>query len=202
MAKPRETINNDSAAAASGKDKRNRKRFIVYQNEDGTPDLSNLPEALRPVINPPPGPDAVPEAPPPEFDASIFKMLLPVIVSLEAAVAARKLDISPKQAAQCLTPAPQLADGIAAAAAKVANKYAAPLGRWADEIALVAIVCTWQFSAFAAMQQYRPVPITPEPPPPPPDKHYSTEAPPPPPPTPSGPETPPMDAPLFTGGET
>jgi hypothetical protein len=75
-----------------------------------------------------------------------------------------------------------LADAIAAAAAKVANKYSAPLGKYADEIALCAIIATWQISAFAAMRRFASIDIPSETPPPPPDKHESYQPPPPPPP--------------------
>jgi len=185
MARKRENI---SSTGESAKDKRTRKRYIVYANEDGTPDLNNLPpelEGLKGASNPAPSPEnsATPtEPPPPAFDSAIFKMLLPVVSGLEAVMVAARMNVTVPIATQCLTPPPPLADAIAAAAAKVANKYSAPLGRYADEIALCAIIATWQISAFAAMRRFAPIDTPSETPPPPPDKHESYQPPPPPPP--------------------
>jgi hypothetical protein len=186
MARKRETINPSPDGAKP--DKRNRKRFIIYAKEDGTPDLSNLPPELdslrggnsnQETGSTPPQPI---DPPPPAFDSSVFQMILPVITGLEALLVAPRMGITVPLATQCLTPAPPLADAIATAAARVANKYAGSMSQYADEIALCAIIATWQVSAFAAMRRYAPIDVQAEAPPRPPDKHESYETPPPPPP--------------------
>ena len=170
-----------------GNNKRTRKRFIVFAKDDGSPDLDNLPPELQGHIGASGAPQASdqPAPPPAEFDASIIKIVMPVIVGLEAMLVGPRMGIPVATATQCLTPPPPLADAIAQAATKVLNKYSAPLGRWADEIALAALLATWQVSAFAAMRRYAPIDVQSEEPPPPPDRHESYQPPPPPPPPPT-----------------
>ena len=155
MARKREAIN--PVDAGEVKDKRNRKRFITYGDENGIPDMSTVPPEMRPFVSsniPTDTPQSDPSIPPPaDFNPAIFQMLLPMVVALEAAVVAPRLNIDTAETRLILTPSPQIADGIAAAAAKVATKYAAPLGRWADEIALAALIIIWQTSAFAELHR-------------------------------------------------
>jgi hypothetical protein len=184
MAKKRETI---ASETGPGRDKRARKRYIVFAKEDGTPDLDNLPPELQSAIGSAPAPAAPtgppPDPPPPAFDSQLVKILLPVVSGLEAVFVAPRMGITVDQATAALTPPPPLADAIAAAATKVLNKYFPEPGRWADEIALCAMIVTWQATAFAQMRRMAPIDVSPEPPRPP-DRHESYQPPPPPPPPP------------------
>jgi hypothetical protein len=113
--------------------------------------------------------------------------MIPVLSGIEAVLVADRMGVSTEQAQQALTPPPPLADAIAQAAAKVAAKYAAPLGRWAEEIALGALLVTWQTTAFANMRRMAPAAPTAAEPPAPIDRHESYQAPAPPAPAPPAP---------------
>jgi hypothetical protein len=113
--------------------------------------------------------------------------MIPVLSGIEAVLVADRMGVSTEQAQQALTPPPPLADAIANAAAKVAAKYAAPLGRWAEEIALAALIVTWQTTAFANMRRMAPAAPPAAEPPAPIDRHESYQAPAPSAPAPSAP---------------
>lgn len=183
MAKLRENMNEStgpdaSAPAMSPNDKRKRKRITVYCNDDGTPDLDSVPEDQRRALGigqAPEGSNQAPEAPA-QFEPAMVGMILPVLVGIEAALIGPRLGIEIDQARSALTPHPMIADGIAQAGAKVLNKYGGNLGRWADEIALVSIIATWQVQAFAEMRRMKAASIPRhDPPPPPPDTHETIE---------------------------
>jgi len=192
MARKRESIDPSNPPAS---DKRSRKRYIVYADDSGAPDLSTAPPELRAAFG---GPDHATAAPaaaggpaaapaPAEFDSAIFKLMIPVLSGIEAVLVADRMGVSTEQAQQALTPPPPLADAIANAAAKVAAKYAAPLGRWAEEIALAALIVTWQTTAFANMRRMAPAAPPAAEPPAPIDRHESYQAPAPSAPAPSAP---------------
>lgn len=209
MARTRETISADNGAPKP--DKRNRKRFIVYADESGKPDLSTVPDELRGAIPgaPPPatGPTASPESvePPPEpLDPAIMQMLLPLVCALEASILGPRMGIDVHKARELITPPEPMANGIVMAATKVANKYGGTLGRYQDELALAAVLVMWQTAAFGALRQYAAQNAPPvQTPPPPPDVHHSTQPEPPPaPPVAPEPVTKSVDIgeSLFTGG--
>lgn len=179
MARLRETMNDQAPEPGQGSnDKRKRKRITVYCHEDGSPDLDSVPEEQRRALGLGGSTDqAEPEPVQTSFEPAMIGMFLPVLVGIESALVAPRMGINQDQARSALTPAPPLADAIAQAATKVLNKYGSALGRWADEIALVSIVATWQVMAFSEMQRIRAASApAPQAPPPPPDVHETIEA--------------------------
>lgn len=205
MARTRETISADNGAPKP--DKRNRKRFIVYADESGRPDLSTVPDELRGAIPGAPPPSAGPAGPaaPTEpvepLDPAIMQMLLPLVVALEASIIGPRMGIDVHVARGLITPPEPIADGIVRAATKVANKYGGTLGRYQDELALAAVLLMWQTAAFGELRRYQAQNAPPvQTPPPPPDVHHSTQAEPAPPPAP---ETKVVDIgeSLFNGGK-
>lgn len=170
----------------SAQDKRKKPRVILYKNDDGTWDTSSLNDEEKsrlfggatgaPPPPPPPTPD--PAAPAPEpIDPQVMGMALTMLVSIEAAVVGQKLGLDHKTVYDVLQPRPPFDGAILNLSCKVANKYGASLGPWADEIALGALLISWQVAAFNQLRQIvadqksgsdRPAPEAPAPPPPPP----------------------------------
>lgn len=177
MARTREEIGADSAPTTKPKaDRRSRKRLSVYLNEDGTPDWDAVPEEDRARLGHGSAPAAA-EAPA-EVPVEMVGFLLQTMTRIEAAVVAPKLGISSEEAYQCLTPSAELGKPLVEATARVVNKYAGGFGRWSDEIALAALLVTWQASAFSEMRKAAAAAAPkPEPAPAPPDKHESFQPP-------------------------
>lgn len=200
MARKRETINSDSGGPRI--DKRARKRISIYLDDTGAPDLSGLTEEQQHQLGLKPS-----EPPPPvEIPPAIPAMMLTVLVSIEAAVIAPRMGIPTDQARAALEPPPPVFAALEECSMRVLQKYSGSIGPYADEFALVALLISWQASAFAELRRIqadtRPGPdsITrPAEAPPPIDRHESTTAPAPfvVPPRPAPPAEPEPIVPLF-----
>ena len=168
MAKLRETMNTESTPP---KTKRNRARIPVYLNDDGTPAYNELTDEQRATLGVAPGANRPtpppPPPPPPEFNADAARSLLMVAVSIESMVLASKFSIDADAARNAVAPAPQIAAGLVSATQSVMNKYAGSLSEWTPELTLVAMIITWQSTAFANIRSIvanRPAPPAPPPP--------------------------------------
>lgn len=160
MARTRESIEADQVQAidskpARGKDRRARKRYVIYQNDDGSPDWGSVSDEDKSAL----GMGAPkPEAEPPATVApELIQSLILMGANIEAAVVAPKFGLTQDQAAGALVPAPPMLEQLGAAGARVANKYSASLGRWGDEIMLGVLIVTWQATAFTELRKLTPV---------------------------------------------
>jgi hypothetical protein len=145
--------------------KRSKPRVNLYKNPDGSYDTSSLSDedkarlfggapGATPEPGAAPGPAPATEAAPPvePIDPAVIGLALNLLTSIEAAVVGQKLGIPQDRCFAALQPRPPLDQMITGTAAKVANKYGASLGPYADEIALVALIATWQISAFTELR--------------------------------------------------
>jgi len=144
--------------AAGEQSKRKKPRVTIYRNEDGSYDTSSLSDEDKARLfgtpsNTPPPPPAADAAPAPEpVDPAVIGMALNLLTSIEASLIGRKLGLPHELCQQVLQPKPPLDTTITGLACKVANKYGASLGPYADEIALCAMVVTWQVQAFTELR--------------------------------------------------
>jgi len=213
MPRKRTDMNASPTGETANDSKRRKARVPIYKNDDGTLDLSGLTdedaEKVRQRFASGSTTDstaAAPAAPPPPqepIDPAIIGLALNLLTSIEAAVVGTKLNIPIPEAYQVLSLKPPFDQLVTNAACKVANKYVGSLGPYADEIALVALLATWQIGAFAELRKIvADQAKTPGEKPPPPmdhDRHRTTDAPPPPPaaappkPAPAKPQVVPID---------
>jgi len=147
-----------NSAATGEQSKRKKPRVTIYKNDDGSYDTSSLSDEDKARLfggqtNAAPPPPPVDAAPPVEpIDPAIIGLALNLLTSVEAAVVGNRLGIPHAQCQKVLEPKPPLDTAITGLACKVANKYGASLGPYADEIALVALVATWQIQAFTELR--------------------------------------------------
>jgi hypothetical protein len=167
-----------------------RKRFIIFRNEDGSPDWTSLTEEQRRALKmepdqPAPAVGGPPPPPPAEFPPHMAAMFLNVLVGIETAVVAPRMDLDAAKVRAVLEPSPPLAESIRDCATRVLNKYSGALGAYADEIALASLLVTWQASAFAELRRMKAAEEKKEDKrPPAPDIHFTVEPPTPPKPAP------------------
>jgi len=159
MARLRETKANGEQLSEAQQNLR-RKRFIIFRNEDGSPDWSSLTEEQRRAMKmgpdqPAPETAGAPAAPPVEFPPHMAAMFLNVLVGIETAVVAPRMDLDAVKVRAVLEPSPPLAESIRECATRVLNKYSGALGAYADEIALASLLVTWQASAFAELRRMK-----------------------------------------------
>ena len=144
--------------ATGEQSKRKKPRVTIYKNDDGSYDTSSLSDDDKARLfgaqpNAAPPPPSIDPAPPVEpVDPAIIGLALNLLTSIEAAVVGNKLGLPHADCQRVLQPKPPLDTDITGLACKVANKYGASLGPYADEIALVALVATWQIQAFTELR--------------------------------------------------
>ena len=155
------SLRSETASNPTGQTKRSKPRVTIYRNPDGSYDTSSLSDEDKarlfggapPPAEPAAAPAPDPSTPAPEpIDPAIIGMALNLLTSIEAAVVGRRLGIPEDRCYAALQPRPPFDQAITSAATKVANKYGASLGPYADEIALVALLATWQITAFAELR--------------------------------------------------
>lgn len=184
-------LRTDSPNEPATPNKRKKPRFVVYRNEDGSLDTDHLSPEDRAAFEgrtqsagPAPSPVNEPAAPVEPVDPAVIGLALNLLTSIEAAVVGQKMGIPHERVYGALQPKPPLDQMVVQAACKVANKYAVTLGPYADEIALVAMLATWQISAFnelraIAFELKNANPTTPPPKDRDADRHQSPATPPP-----------------------
>jgi len=124
-----------------------RPRIILHYDETGGLDLSRLEPDVRNRLQ-----DAFrQQAPIEKTDPELIKMVLTGLGNVEAAMLSSKFDLSNADCRNAIGPHEPLAGMIAAAGARVVDKHNLT-GRWGDEIALFALLASWQAGA---LQQIR-----------------------------------------------
>lgn len=204
MPKLRSETNGNTPTNSGESSKRRKARVPIYKNDDGTLDLSGLTDddaaKVRERFGSSPGaaftppPPTEPTAPPPEpIDPAIIMLALNMLTSIEAAVVGSKLHIPTARAYEALALKPPFDQMLIGAATKVANKYMVSMGPYADEIALGALLVTWQIGAFTELRAIAAELATARGETPPPNVDHDKHQSPPPPPPPPSPE--PMEKP-------
>jgi len=152
MAKPREEIDEQAGVPpAEPKQDRLRAPRIIVKVIDGKPDFSRLDpeqvELLRTGLS-----EASAESAglPPE----VMGMLIHAIGSVEAMAVSAKTGMPRDVADAIVQPKPPLDALLAETAAKVAAKHNLG-GRYAEEIALLALLGTWQAGIMAAVRMWQ-----------------------------------------------
>lgn len=140
-----------------------RRRVLIYINDDGTIDLSKMSDRQRDLLGinpegtttkPVPAADAEP-VPPVAFPPEMAGMMLGVLISIETAIVAPRMDLDAAAVKRALIPIPPIGEALRESAARVMNKYAGTLGAYADEFALVSLIITWQASAFGELRSLK-----------------------------------------------
>ena len=122
----------------------NRKpRIIVRLDDSGSVDFNRMEPDERTALQ-----NAFRSQMPIEkTDPALVCMVLAGIGSLEASILATRFDLDPDECRRIIGPHEPLAGLLGQAGAKVIDKHNL-VGRWGDEIALFALLASWQSATF------------------------------------------------------
>lgn len=122
-------------------------RIILRYGDDGKPDIASLDGDSRAALA-----SAFREQVPIErTDPALVGMVLVGIGSLEGAMLATRLDLPIEDVKSIVGPMEPMKSLLADAGAKVIDKHNL-MGRWGDEIALCALLVSWQASVLQSVR--------------------------------------------------
>lgn len=137
-----------SSATVQSSVSQNRKpRIIVRFDDSGAVDLSRMDPNERAALQT----AFRAQMPAEKTDPALVCMVLAGIGSLEASILATRFDLDPDECRRIVGPHEPMAGLLGQAGAKVIDKHNL-VGRWGDEIALFALLASWQS---ATIQQIR-----------------------------------------------
>jgi hypothetical protein len=139
----------DVASPGEGVPRKRRPSFKVPLTDDGRPDLESLDQDKRQLLI-----EAVQAQAPAQttVDPALAGMLIQAVAQLEGAILAAKFGLDRQTGVRLMSPKPPLDELLAKQCAVVLSKHNV-FGRWGDEMALFALVSSWQAGAIQAMRE-------------------------------------------------